>query len=463
MMAKARTRVAIVGAGAAGLGAAWSLMSKSDTLDITVFEKEREAGGNAHTGAFPTTRGPGFADMGVSLTSPWSYPNLYELFRQLEVETYAAQISLGGSFGETQSWFTGGMQGTEFWQFVAADVETFQRRLFKALNDDLMLLEPLSKLTAGLSNEFVSMVLCPVLSLFIVTRASLLEQPIGYAGSLITSLSFVAPTTWWLVDGGTRTYVNRTVAALRSTMTVRLSCPVLSAMWTPEGVVITAHDTSSNTPISETFDHVVLATEANVSYRLLVNGTEEQKRLLGAFSYEPAIVYLHGDESVLSPYLPRDLLSQYVYFGPNPEPNLAGVFTYNVGEGFGVPRALSSVYSLATKRDPPKRIVVEKHWQHVQVTPESLMVQSQLHNIQGDRNIWYCGTYASYASHEGALTSGFAVAEALAAKLGLGSVYPYAGSLLALKSFRDTQATMFPPSGAEVAARRHALVRMYTP
>ena len=45
----------------------------------------------------------------------------------------------------------------------------------------------------------------------------------------------------------------------------------------------------------------------------------------------------------------------------------------------------------------------------------ALGAQDRLHELQGDRNTWFCGSYFGYGFHEDALQSGLAVAEALGA------------------------------------------------
>lgn len=451
-MGTAKRRVAVVGAGAGGLGAAWALQSAAD---VTVIHAQDEAGGNAHSHLVPSRRGGTWVDMGFMLSSQWSYPNLYCLFGQLAVETFPLQVSLGASFGEGNAWITGGMQNTPFWQGVSMDIITFEQRLFAALNDKKQWLLPLKTLTKGLSDNFTYKVLSPLLSLFVVTRTGLLEEPIAYAGALATSLSFVGPTTWNLIKGASRTYVRRTIESLKQTSRVIADTRVTRVTQQGNQVHVVGETGHQKKPYSGVFDDVILAIEANRALEIVGDATPREKELLSKFEYEPATVYLHQDMSILAPNLPKTAITQY-RGSVSGTGDLEGIMTYNVGLGFGVPRALVSVYSPSSSEPRPNNVLATKHWQHVKITTAALGARSLLHEIQGVRGLWYASAYTTYATHEAAFGSGLCAAERLAQVRGLGSVYPYPNQALALQSFRSLWSTMFPtaPPPTELSAEQ---------
>src|ERR1700730_9592539 len=91
-MTKQRSRIAIIGAGAAGLTAAYLLQR---VHDVTLYEKGRELGGHAHTIVIDQGQDAGTAlDVGFMVLNRGNYPTLYRLLGQLDgVETGDWELS----------------------------------------------------------------------------------------------------------------------------------------------------------------------------------------------------------------------------------------------------------------------------------------------------------------------------------------------------------------------------------
>ncbi|RZA16328.1 MAG: FAD-dependent oxidoreductase, partial [Proteobacteria bacterium] len=78
-------RIAIIGTGISGLGAAWLLHPHHQ---VTVYEKAPRIGGHSRTVTvnYDGTQIP--VDTGFIVFNPKNYPNLTSLFRHLEVPTH---------------------------------------------------------------------------------------------------------------------------------------------------------------------------------------------------------------------------------------------------------------------------------------------------------------------------------------------------------------------------------------
>src|SRR6185312_12202494 len=87
-------KIAVIGAGVAGLGAAWSL---SRHHDVVVYERESRFGGHACTveGAGPGGAQP--VDMGFIVYNERNYPNLVAVFDHLGVPTEESDMSFAVS------------------------------------------------------------------------------------------------------------------------------------------------------------------------------------------------------------------------------------------------------------------------------------------------------------------------------------------------------------------------------
>ena len=77
-------RIAVIGAGIAGLGAAWSLAARHR---VTLFDKNDYLGGHANTVEIDDGRDTFAVDTGFIVFHPPNYPFLTRLFQHLEVPT----------------------------------------------------------------------------------------------------------------------------------------------------------------------------------------------------------------------------------------------------------------------------------------------------------------------------------------------------------------------------------------
>src|SRR5882724_5630383 len=87
-------KVAVVGAGVAGLGAAWSL---SRHHDVVVYERESRFGGHSCTVDVPSPNGRRPVDVGFMVHNERNYPNLVALFEHLGVPTEESDMSFAVS------------------------------------------------------------------------------------------------------------------------------------------------------------------------------------------------------------------------------------------------------------------------------------------------------------------------------------------------------------------------------
>src|SRR5699024_219941 len=86
-------RIAIIGSGIAGLGAAWLLQPH---YDVTVFEADDRAGGHTHT----VMVGEQPVDTGFIVLNDRNYPRFQSLLAHLNVATQPSDMSFGVSLGD---------------------------------------------------------------------------------------------------------------------------------------------------------------------------------------------------------------------------------------------------------------------------------------------------------------------------------------------------------------------------
>lgn len=446
-----REKIAVIGGGAAGLGAAWRLAKK---YDVTIYEADPHLGGHAYAHPFGDTGV--HVDMGVMITLPWAYPNLYCMFQRYGVRTRAAAASLLVSFpgrdGDEEVWGTDGFfRNTKIFERFEAQASRFEQLMFeiaalpmeeqlKPIREYLTTKLPDLPHSGGYDDEFLFKGLCPLLSLFLVTRRSLLDTPAWSLSMMFrfATLSFFSPTSWRTIDGGTRDYVARLT---RSFQARRLTeTKVLEVV--RSGSDVRVRDAKGG---NERYDHVVFATGADKALEILgADATSTERELLSGFAYQPAVAYLHSDESVLSEKFDPRLFFQYQSENPNPGQDLDGVVTYNMKHCSGLDAhegaVLVSVYSETPPKEP-EGYVVKRDFSHLVPDAEAMKRRLLLHKIQGVKRTWFCGDYATFSSHEDAFTSGMVVSEAL------GVDYPFRTHPVASYRFFQNRLLMMPRLG----------------
>lgn len=438
-----RQKIAIVGSGGGGLACAYLL---AQVADVTVYEAEGWLGGHVRTVDFPCADGitrP--VDMGIVITDPWTYPVLYALLEKFRIDTRATGWTLGAAFGADDFWYTGGPT-TALFRRVRDECSRFDidaMRLYEAPFEAQPATVSGWLGSLGYSDEFAAKVLSPTLTLLVVSRAGLLTAPPGRIARLFADrrLSFFNATLWRLFPGGARQYVDALVASTPATF--RPSTPVKSVARTDDGVMVT--DASGDI---ERFDQVVFGTQANITLALLADPTAREREILGTFTFEPGEFYLHSDDSVLSEYLPKDLCSQYHYYGPDAQAELQGGFTLNTGAGLGFPAAAGPVlltgYAAGSRaaRPDPKKMVAYARWEHALSTLAQLKARAALHKIQGSQGTWHCGTSTVIATADAVLTSGMVLAKHISPDV----VFPF-DEPLCVDDYRRMEELMFPRVG----------------
>ena len=103
-----RKRVAVIGSGISGLGAAWALRH---THDVVLYEKRDRLGGHSATVDIDYDGTPLSVDTGFIVFNPLNYPNLVALFEHLGIETQAADMSFGFAVKAGLEWCSNGLGG----------------------------------------------------------------------------------------------------------------------------------------------------------------------------------------------------------------------------------------------------------------------------------------------------------------------------------------------------------------
>ena len=296
------SKIAIIGSGISGMGAAWALRN---TADITVFEAEARPGGHAHTMDIDYDGRNIAVDVGFIVYNGDNYPNLTGLFDTLGVETQVSDMSfavsnpdgfewastLTGMFAHKRNFFRPRFH--RFWRTILKFNDLARQQLESGEVGDVGLGYWLKK--NGFDEDFRENYILPMgAAIWSTPEKALLDYPAISFFRFFENhrLMHRERPAWRTVTGGSRSYVEKIAADLGDRL--RLSAPVASVA--PHGDQIKVTLQSSEV---DYFDDVILATHSDISRSLLDPSYEDPRFLLGSARYRTNQIYVHRDPALM--------------------------------------------------------------------------------------------------------------------------------------------------------------------
>lgn len=410
-------RIAVVGAGISGLGAAHRLMADHD---VTVFERERRPGGHSDTTEVPGPDGPVPVDLGFIVCNERTYPRFFALLDELGVATQASDMSFGVAVPAAQLEYRLTNPATVFAQRRSLVRGPYLRMLWEILRFNRAARE----LAAGPDGDETTLgTFVDALGLSPAFREWFLV-PIGsaiWSADPETFLRFPATTyarfmenhgllrvrdmpPWRTVAGGSRTYVE----ALRARLGPRLrtGAPVQGVRRTTAGVeVLSAEGT-------ERFDRVLLAVHSDEALALLERPTRAEHEVLGAIRYRDNAVTLHHDARLM-PAARRAWASWNVRVPPVSEH--APTLTYWMNLLQGLPTLEDWFVSLNSDHlIDPASVVERRTFAHPVFDLAARAAQRRVGELQGVGGVHFAGAWCHNGFHEDGLRSGYEACASLA-------------------------------------------------
>jgi uncharacterized protein len=414
-----RRQVAVVGAGVAGLTAAYLLQR---ACDVTVYESQDRLGGHAHTHDVATGDGRMLAlDSGFLVHNTRTYPNLIRLFGELGVATQDTEMSMSvrcegcgleyaGSRGPLGLFPSVSSAARPEYLAALATVPGFYRDARRLLvspgREPLSLREFLRR--GGYRRYFISHFVIPlVAAVWSCPPAEALAYPARYLFEFLDHhgmLRVGRSPGWRTVTGGSRTYVERIAKQLT---TVASGVPVRAIRRVAGGVDI--HDGDGGT---RHFTAVVVATHPDEALRLLDPPTATERDVLGAFRYTASEVVLHTDARLL-PQAPAARAS-WNYLLRDCAATAANVHvSYHLNRLQGLAGPADYLVSLnALDRVRPDRVLRRMTYGHPVYDQRSVAAQRRLAGLNTPV-IAFAGAYHGWGFHEDGCRSGVAAARAL--------------------------------------------------
>ena len=417
-----RERVAVVGAGVAGLTAAHVLQRRAD---VTLFEAEPRLGGHAHTHDLPGPGGTLGVDSGFIVHNAATYPHLIRLFGELGVATQDSEMTMSVRDEETGLEYAGarGARGlfarpanaaSPRYLRMLGEVLRFHRAAHRVL-DGTSPLDPDATLGEFLahgrfSDYFREMFAVPVVSAVWSSGPELsMRYPARYLFTFLENhglLSVGGSHQWRTVVGGSHRYVERVAKGLSA---IEVSTPVRAVTRTADGVLV-----RDDADTEHRFDRAVVATHAPTTLALLADATDAERDVLGAFSYSRNETWLHTDTSVL-PRRPGARAAWNLLRVPGESRVLVSYDMTRLQRLPTGPDDPTYVVTLnATDRVDPSTVIARMDYEHPAYTPESVAAQRRLPELRSPR-FALAGAYHGWGFHEDGCASGVRAAAALGA------------------------------------------------
>ncbi len=409
-------RVAVVGAGVSGCAAAWLLHRAG--IDVHLYDKEKELGGHAHT-LQGEDWGP--VDSGFLVYNENGYPNLASLFRFLEIETDTTQPSFSVSIDSGRLEYASDKlfaQKSNLFspRFYLMLLEIL--RFYNSVPDLLKNVDLSETLSLGdflerekFSRAFRERHLYPVASaIWSMGAGDAAHFPLRHFLNFFATHGFLDGAglpAWRTVRGGSRNYLRKMMAPLIEAGRFYGASPVRAVDRREDGVELQIAD-GQVVP----FDHVVMATHADITLALLNAPDSDERTALSAFPYTWNVAYLHKDPALM----PR---RKAAWAGWNYMAEREGghsCITYWLSKMQSSPEGgAANLFETLNPPVPPDPSLTLKKlvFHHPRFGLQAYQGWSHISRIQGRRRTWYCGAWCGRGFHEDGLTSGLTVAETL--------------------------------------------------
>lgn len=405
-------RIAIIGAGVAGLTAAYRLHPDHD---IAVYEAADYPGGHSHTVDVAADGERLAVDTGFIVFNERNYPHFTALLNELGVASQPGDMSFSMRCAESGLEYNGNSLNTLFSQRRNLLRPSFHRMIL----DILRLHRHAGTLVGAADGQSLGEFLAlhrfagPVVDDYLLPMAGaiwsaeprqILDFPARHFGRFFQNhglLELRNRPQWRTVCGGSREYVRALTRPLRDRL--HLNTPAEWIRRLPDHVLVKPRGAPA-----QGFDQAVIACHADQALQLLRDPTPAETAILGAMPFQENEAILHTDERLL----PRRPLSRAAWnYHRFAHASGRVTVTYNMTTLQRLPTARQYLVSLnAGAEINPRQVIRRMTYAHPVYNAASMAAQARRHEISGRNRTCYAGAYWGYGFHEDGVCSGLAAA-----------------------------------------------------
>ena len=300
-------KIAVIGSGISGLGAAHFLSKK---YKVDLFEKDNHFGGHSLTVDLFENNSKELIslDLGFIVFNENTYPNLVKFFKKLNIEYEKSNMSFSISVKNSNIEYSGSGISNLF----ANKFNIFNFNFLKMIKEIISFYKESEKInennyrgqTLGdflkkkkLSKYFINFHIIPMVAAIWSMPPSLAKQmPMDLFLNFFKNhglFKIKNRPQWYTVTGRSKTYVNKVLQTI-------------SGEYYKNYEIKSVHRNINNVRLyygssNEYFDYdkVIFASHADETLKLIKNPTEKEKKILSNFKYKKNLAYLHCDDRLM--------------------------------------------------------------------------------------------------------------------------------------------------------------------
>ena len=401
-------KIAVIGSGISGLSAAYYLSKK---YEVDLFEKSDHFGGHSYTYEINENDKKIPVDLGFIVFNKATYPNLINFFEELKVPYEKSDMSFSVSVKDSTIEYG----GTGFNSLFARKNNLLNFNFIKMIYEIIsfyksapfLIKKDYKNLTLGnfldsskLSKYFINYHIIPMV-------AAIWSMPFSKAKDIPFELflnffnnhglfKLKNRPQWYTVTNRSRVYVSKVLNKISGDYLKNYKIQKIIRSEENIRIFMDAEGDYRD------YDHVVLSCHADESLKLIENPSDDEKRILGQFSYISNTAYLHQDTNLMpnkksawsswNSISQKDLKKTCVTYWLNKLQNLKTSKNYFL--------TLNPICEVRRNK-----IIKKVNFTHPYLNIKSFKMQNYLKDLQGKKRTWFSGSYFGYGFHEDGLKS----------------------------------------------------------
>ena len=399
-------KIAVIGSGISGLSAAYYL-SKKHKVDL--LEQQDHFGGHSYTYEIKKNNKTISVDLGFIVFNELTYPNLLNFFEELDVAYEKSDMSFAVSVQNTKIEYGGRGLKAIFanksnilnFKFIKmiSEIISFYKSATGLLSRDIENETLGSYLKKNHSSKyFINFHIIPmVAAIWSMPFSKAKDMPLKlFLNFFINHGLFKLKNRpqWYTVSNRSKTYVNKVLQKISGEHFKNYK--VNKILRSEDNVRIFI----GNEYID--YDHVVLASHADQSLKMIDNPNSDEIRILGEFKYVANKAILHTDEKLM----PKNKLAWSSWNSISKEDLSETCVTYWLNNLQNLKCEENYFLTLnPVQKIEEDKIITKVNFTHPYFNTQTSRLQKELFSLQGKKRTWFCGSYFGYGFHEDGLKS----------------------------------------------------------